>query len=91
MSNANGIICNIDAATGPDAEKAFLKAQALTFRAYSFFRLAQLYSFRWKDTQGNTPGIVLRIDQSTGDIAQSTLSETYAQIYADLDEAISLF
>ena len=91
VSNANGIICNIDAATGPDAEKAFLKAQALTFRAYSFFRLAQLYSFRWKDTQGNTPGIVLRIDQSTGDIAQSTLSETYEQIYADLDEAIKLY
>ena len=91
VGNANGIICNIDNAGGSDADKAFLKAQALTFRAYSFFRLAQLYSFRWKDTQGNTPGIVLRTDQSTGDIALSTLAETYAQIYADLDEAISLY
>ena len=91
VGNANGIICNIDNAEGTDAEKAFLKAQALTFRAYSFFRLAQLYSFRWKDTQGNTPGIALRLDQSTGDLALSTLAETYAQIYKDLDEAISLF
>ena len=91
ISNANGIICNIDNAEGSDADKAFLKAQALTFRAYSFFRLAQLYSFRWKDTQGNTPGIVLRIDQSTGDIPLSTLAETYEQIYKDLDEAISLY
>ncbi len=91
VGNANGIICNIDNAEGPDADKAFLKAQALTFRAYSFFRLAQLYSFRWKDTQGNTPGIALRLDQSTGDLALSTLSETYAQIYKDLDEAIALF
>ena len=91
VSNANGIICNIDNASGSDADKAFLKAQALTFRAYSFFRLAQLYSFRWKDTQGNTPGIVLRIDESTGDIPLSTLTETYAQIYQDLDEAISLY
>ena len=91
VGNANGIICNIDNAEGSDAEKAFLKAQALTFRAYSFFRLSQLYSFRWKDTQGNTPGIALRLDQSTGDLALSTLAETYAQIYKDLDEAISLF
>lgn len=91
ISNANAVICNIDNATGSEADKAFLKAQALTFRAYSFFRLAQLYSFRWKDTQGNTPGIVLRIDQSTGDIPLSTLAETYAQIYKDLDEAISLY
>ena len=91
VSNANAIICNIDAAEGPDSEKAFLKAQALTFRAYSFFRLSQLYSHRWKDEQGNTPGIVLRLDQSTGDCPLSTLAETYEQIYKDLDEAISLF
>jgi len=91
VSNANAIISNIDAATGTDTDKAFLKAQALTFRAYSFFRLAQLYAHRWKDEQGNTDGIVLRIDQSTGDIPLSSLTETYAQIYQDLDEAISLY
>lgn len=91
VSNANGIICNIDAAEGPDAEKAFLKAQALTFRAYSFFRLTQLYSHRWKDEQGNCPGIVLRLDQSTGDYPLSTLAESYAQIYKDLDDAIALY
>lgn len=91
ISNANGVIAHIDDADGPNAEKAFLKAQALTFRAYSFFRLSELYSYRWKDTQGNTPGIVLRIDESTGDQPLATLSETYQQIYADLDEAISLY
>ena len=91
ISNANAVICNIDAAAGTDTDKAFLKAQALTFRAYSFFRLTQLYCHRWKDEQGNCPGIVLRLDQSTGDFPLSTLAEAYAQIYKDLDEAISLF
>lgn len=91
LSNANAIICNIDAATGTDADKAFLKAQALTFRAYCFFRLSQLYSHRWKDEQGNCPGIVLRLDQSTGDFPLSTLAEAYTQIYKDLDEAIALY
>ena len=91
VSNANAIICNIDDATGTDSEKAFLKAQALTFRAYSFFRLTQLYCHRWSDEQGNCPGIVLRLDQSTGDFPLSTLAEAYAQIYQDLDNAISLY
>lgn len=90
-SNANGIICNIDNATGSEEDKAFVKAQALVYRAYAFFMLSQLYAHRWSDEQGNTPGIVLRIDQSTGDHPRATLAQTYAQIYADLDEAISLF
>ena len=91
ISNANAIICNIDAAAGTETDKEFLKAQALTFRAYSFFRLTQLYCHRWKDEQGNCPGIVLRLDQSTGDFPLSTLAEAYTQIYKDLDEAISLY
>lgn len=91
IGNANAIVCNIDNAEGTEAERAFLKAQALTFRAYSFFRLAEFYAHRWSDEQGNTDGIVLRIDQSTGDLPLSTLAETYEQIYADLDEAIALF
>jgi tetratricopeptide (TPR) repeat protein len=53
--------------------------------------LSQRYADRWSDEQGNTPGIVLRIDQSTGDHPRATLAETYAQIYKDLDEAIALF
>jgi len=91
VSNANGVICNIDAAEGDDDVKAFQKAQALTFRAYSFFMLSQLYAHRWSDEQGNTPGIMLRLDQSTGDIPRSSLAATYKQIYKDLDEAIDLF
>lgn len=92
VGNANGIIVNIDNAQGDAADKAFVKAQALTFRAYSFMQLAQLYGYRWSDSNnGATPGIVLRIDQSTGDQALATLGETYQQIYKDLDEAIALY
>lgn len=90
VGNANQIIEAIDIELGP--EYAFVKAQALVFRAYSFFQLSQLYCHRWCDSSnGADPGIVLRIDTSTGDQALATLGETYAQIYADLDEAISLF
>jgi len=92
IGNANMIVAYIDDATGPDNEKQFIKAQALTYRAYSFMMLAQLYCYRWSDSNnGASQGLVLRTDLSTGDMPTSTLLETYQQIYSDLDEAISLY
>ena len=92
IGNANAVVNYIDDAAGPESEVKFLKAQALTYRAYSFMMLAQLYSYRWKDSNGgSTSGLVLRTDLSQGDMPLSTLKETYDLIYKDLDEAISLF
>lgn len=92
IGNANAVVHYIDDAKGPESDKSYLKAQALTYRAYSFMMLAQLYSYRWKDSNnGSTSGLVLRTDLSSGDMPLSTLKETYDQIYADLDQAISLF
>lgn len=100
IGNANVIICNIDNAEGSnkgdadltERERAFIKAQALTFRAYAFSQLVQLYCYRWSDSNnGSTDGIVLRIDESKGDLPLSTLAESYKQIYADLDQAVALF
>ncbi|MDE5710922.1 RagB/SusD family nutrient uptake outer membrane protein [uncultured Bacteroides sp.] len=90
--NANTIIANIDNAEGTDAERAFIKASALTFRAYAFEKLIHYYCWRWQDSNnGASQGIILRLDESTGGQGYATLAETYVQIYDDLDEAISLF
>ena len=92
VGNANTILANIDAAEGTEAELDFLKASALTFRAFAFTQLVQFYCDSWANSNnGANDGIVLRLDESTGDMPLSTLAESYAQIYADLDEAISLF
>lgn len=92
VAAANKIICHIDNAQGTDAEKKFIKASALTFRAYAFEKLTHYYCYRWQDSNnGSSRGIVLRTDESTDGLAYSTLAETYAQIYKDCDEAISLF
>jgi len=40
VGNANSIIAKIDAAEGTEAERQFIKAEALTFRAYAFFRIS---------------------------------------------------
>ena len=92
ISNANAIIVNVDGAAGLQAERDFYKAQALTYRAWAYTKLLELYSVRWKDSNnGASTGVVLRLDESTGDMPLSTMAECYAQIYADLDEAIRLF
>jgi len=91
ISNANMIIENIDAAEGTETRKQFVKAQALTFRAHSYTMLIQLYAQRWKDTQGETPGVVLRLSSDSEDLPLSTSKQVYEQIYKDLDDAIALY
>lgn len=92
IGQANSIIAHIDASSATDNEKAFVKASALTFRAYSYQKLLNYYCVRWKDSSnGSANGLPLRLDESTGDLAMSTQAEVYNQIYEDCEEAIRLF
>lgn len=92
IGQANTIIAHIDDATGDEADKKFIKASALAFRAYSYEKLIHYYCYRWQDSNnGASQGVVLRLDESTGDAPYATLSETVEQIYKDCQEAISLF
>lgn len=92
IGNANSIIAGIDDAEGPDHEKEYIKAQALTYRAYCYLMLMQLYSYRWTDTQnGETFGVVLRLEPTDEDLPVSPAKTVYSQIYKDLDDAISLY
>ena len=92
INNANALLANIDNATGSDADRKFIKASALTFRAYAYEKLVHYYCYRWQDSNnGASTGLPLRIDTSTGELKASTLAETYAQIYKDCQDAITLF
>ena len=92
IGQANRIIAHIDAATGSDEDKKFIKASALSFRAYSYEKLIHYYCYRWQDSNnGASQGVVLRLDESTGDAPYATLVETVDQIYKDCQEAITLF
>lgn len=97
IGNANAVIARVDKAEGTQEEKDFLKAEALTFRAYSFFRLQEIYCQPWiRSNEGATQGVVLRTEEVSQagqdtDMPLSTLAQTYKQIYDDLDEAIRLY
>lgn len=92
ISNANSIIIHGNEAAGTQEERNFYIAQALVYRAHAYTQLVGLYSKRWVDSRnGESRGVPLRLDDSTGDIACSSLGEVYDQIYADLDQALDLF
>lgn len=92
ITSANAVILHVDEAEGEEGDKRFYKAQALTFRAYAYEKLMELYTLRWQDTQeGTTAGVVLRLDESTNALPQSTVAACYAQIYQDLEEAIQSY
>lgn len=92
IGNANTIITHIAGADGVETDRQRIKAQALTFRAYAYMMLAQIYCKRWSDSEGGkSEGVVLRLDDSYGLQKVCTLKELYQQVYDDLDEAIRLF
>ena len=91
IGNANRILQKVAAAEGPDNEKAYLKAQTLTYRAYAYFYLAQIYGRRWSDGQDKLSCVLRLTGEEPDNFDRATTGEVYKQIYADLDEAISLF
>lgn len=92
IGNANTLLDNIDDAEGSQEDRDFIKAQAYTFRAYSYMMLAQLYGNRWIDSnEGSTNALVLRTKPTNDDMPLSTLAEAYQLIYSDLDNAIALY
>ena len=91
IGSANTILRSIDDLEGVETEKSYFKAQALAYRAYAYSNLVQIYGRRWSDGQDN-PACELRLTgEEPDDLGLSTVGEVYAQVYSDLDEAISLF
>lgn len=92
--NANLILSQIPEEVADESIKLewdYVKAEALTYRAQAYLRLVQIYSRRWSDRNGESRGVVLRLEPTTDPMPCVSLKEVYAQIYADLDEAISIF
>lgn len=91
IANANLIIGNIDKAVGPQSEKNVIKGQALTYRGWAHFMLAQLYGMRYESGKENTQlGVPIMTYESPEAKARNTVEEVYTQVNADLDAAIPL-
>ena len=92
IGQANRVLASIDDAEGDNDLRSFYKAQALTYRAFCYQYLVQIFGNRWMDSNnGATDAVILKLDDSneTGDV--SSLAACYTQIYKDCDDAIALF
>jgi starch-binding outer membrane protein, SusD/RagB family len=97
IDNANIILANIDkttdgaiAANVPKVQ--FIKAQALSYRAFCMYQLVQLYADRYVVGGANTHlGIPVYLAPSQVGNVRSTVADVYTQINTDLDAAIALF
>lgn len=98
IGNANEFLkAEIANVEGQENKVKFLRAQALVFRAYSYMQLIHFYCPRWADNRNDVAalniGLILRTEENymETDVPMSSANQIYAQIYSDLDEAISLF
>lgn len=97
IGNANALIENIDNASGPEADKKRLKAEALTMRAWAYFNLVQIYGKRYQAAQppatsNNTQlGVSMPLSAKDVKLPRATVEENYTQIVKDLNDAIALF
>lgn len=91
ISNANLIIANIDNAAGEQADKNYIKGQALVYRAWSYFQMIQLFGKRYDKAAANDGlGLPLVVTPQTVASPRSTVAAAYTQINKDLDSSISL-
>lgn len=92
IANANMIIANIDNAEGTQADRDFIKAEALLYRAFFHFNLVQWWGSRYVPGENNSQlGIIIKRDNLLDDLPRSTVEEVYAFVNEDIDEAIRLF
>ncbi len=92
IGNSNALIENIDNATGPEADKKRLKAEALTMRAWSYFNLVQIFAKRYVAGSVNSqPGLSMPLKALDLKLPRSTVEEVYTQINKDLGDAMTLF
>lgn len=92
IGNANVLINGVDGiSSGLGSDKDNIKGQALTYRAWAYFNLVQLYGIRFdKSTQNNNPAVPLLLTNTTDPRPRATVAEVYTQINKDLDDAETL-
>jgi len=94
VMNANKILEGLETVeVGAGKEKLYnqVKGEALTFRAYGHFQVAQLWAGRYVMGQSNSGlGIPYRMTSELCELERSTIEQTYQNILADLNEAATL-
>ncbi len=90
---SNVVLDNIDNIDDDLVKLNYLKGEALALRAFSYFKLINLYAKPYNEETASTdPGLPLKLDPvvRSESYTRNTVKEVYDQIDKDLDEAIVL-
>ena len=88
---ANKIINNIDKVPNvPDDQKSNILGEALFVRALGNFDLLRLYGEHWDRTSDFGIVILTTTDSILASVPRSSVEASYQQIFADINQAISL-
>ena len=92
IANANYILAAAQSMSGTDLEKNYIKGQAYAIRAYSYFMLAQSFARTYKHHEDEPCVPLFSGTTFTGSTGQprSTVAQVYAQIDADILQAVNL-
>ena len=94
--NIIGRVCNpilnqLETATGPEAKKNSLKAEALVARAFAHYMVLQRFAPAYNGSNGDSPAIIYMTEDK--DIMQlhdkNTIQECYDQMLSDVNEALA--
>jgi hypothetical protein len=86
---ANMALEYVDKVTGPESEKAAIKADAHLIRAYSYWELANTYCLPYKESNKNEPGLPIKTSTSFEQpFGRQPLEKVYQLIESDLTEAL---
>ena len=86
----------IDGSQGTDADKAIVRAEALSLRAFYYLQLVNLYAYPYNDKDHDPStalGVPLVLASGVFDEGEprSTVKKVYDQIAADIEQACDLF
>lgn len=92
---ANATMDYLSEVDGTEAEKNYVRAQALGLRAFYYYLLVNYYGAPYNHDR-TALGVPLKLDSKMRDeneflLTRNTVEEVYAQIVADLNEAETLF
>lgn len=92
VTNVNPIINEIDKAEGDEADKKYIKGQALAMRGWAYFNLIRLFQQTYiiaKDMPGVPIYTETTVDTTEGK-ARASVEAVYKRITDDLEEAVAL-
>ncbi len=90
---ANVVIEDIDKAQGSESFKKYIKGEAMALRAFSYFKLINLYAMPYdEDSADSDLGVPLKLSSTvqSESYKRNSVKEIYEQIDKDLKEGISL-